>query len=137
MLDLANTVQWQARRIEELEDRVAELEQFIADKLAIPDRPDWCDVFGLQPMSGKMLHMLMTVDGMASRVWLEDTLWPGAVPAKAPEVHMSKLRQALAAAGLRNVIVTVWGYGWRIDPPDRERIKAYAEQWKQKQGRAR
>lgn len=122
-------------RIRELEARVADLEQQLADALAIPDLPIWRDVFGLQPMGAKMLQALMTVDGMASRIWLEDTLWPGVVPGKAPEVHMSKIRTALRAHGFPHAIETIWGYGWKIQPDQRAAIREYAE--RKQQGRAR
>lgn len=127
MLDPQSTLQWQARRIEELEAEVISLRNQLADILALPERAVWCAVFGLPAMQGRILDMLMTAQGIASRIWLEDEIWPGyGGNVKALEVHICKIRARLRAVGLSHVIETLWGQGWRISPESRQRIHQYA-----------
>ncbi len=139
MLNPEGTVQWQARRIEELEARVHELESELADLRALPARSSWCVVFDLPPKQGQILDMMMQADDVASRIWIEDTLWPNAnATVKALEVHISKVRQRLAERGFPRVIETHWGFGWRIRAEDKQRMRDYAASRRnQPQGRAR
>ncbi|MFA7437476.1 phosphate regulon transcriptional regulator PhoB [Castellaniella sp.] len=73
------------------------------------------------PTEFRLLHFLATHAGRVyNRSQLLDQVWGehAAVEERTVDVHVRRLRKALARAGLQDSIQTIRGAGYRFEPPD-------------------
>lgn len=124
MLDPTNTLQWQARRIEELEAEVAYLRDQLADVIGERRRTALIDTLGLTKQQARVLATLMRQNHAVTWAGLALVMETDSrAPFKLTQVIIRRVRVKLEAAGIPNAIETVYGVGYKLRPAARQAIQ--------------
>ncbi len=135
MLDPQGTLQWQARRIEELEAEVAYLREQLGDDDEVRLMRLQTSL-GLTRQEATVIAFLYRLRGNVPHGVIQDHLWPEKdPPEKGVHVLLSKIRHKLAPHGLGAAIETIWGSGYRMTEDGRARLADVLNE--KQQGRAR
>lgn len=137
MLDPQNTLQWQARRIEELEAEVA----YLRDQLrAVADNATLLGqrlkLTGQQARVLAAIHDGRPIASLESIILAMDT--QSDFESYMVRVRVSQIRAVFRQHGVEHSVSNVFGKGYRLSPEARALVDAILDETKQpQQGRAR
>lgn len=123
MLDPQGTLQWQARRIEELEAEVAYMRDQLAEVMGDRRKIALVEEFGLTGQQARLLAALHRSPGVLPVEALRLAMQTDSdTPAKLTQVIICRIRAKLAEHGVSPSIETVYGVGYRLTPEGRAAV---------------